>query len=831
MRLPDQPGPSTTGWRAIRCGFRSAGWCIPAAIVSFAIALSACAGASGSLDDGDRTPAAGEPSRVAGDQTPVSAPDERPEFAREFRGVWVATVANIDWPSEPGLPVEKQKEELIAILDRAAEMNLNAIVLQVRPAADALYDSPYEPWSEYLTGEMGRAPEPYYDPLAFAVEEAHARGLELHAWFNPYRAYHASATSPISPDHISRTRPDIVRQYGDYLWLDPGERDAAQHTLNVIMDVVERYDIDGVHFDDYFYPYRAYAEPGNADFPDSSSWARAREAGVVMDRDDWRRNNVDRLIERVYEGIKARKPHVKFGISPFGLYRPGHPEGTYGFDAYDELYADARKWLREGWVDYFTPQLYYRMAQHNVPYSVVLRWWIDQNVHERHIWPGLYSGRAAGALRRWPVEEIIGQIYATRAQPGASGHVHFSMRAFMREPDSLARELMLHPYKEPALVPAMPWLDHTPPGRVGARLEFDADGVFLVVTPPNEDDLRLWAIRVQVADSWQMLTAPASRTRIRLDGVPRTVVISAVDRVGNEGAAATVQGPDPIALRPEIIPHSAWEAHPPLGHLADAARRNIAPGDTAMFRDLTVQIASMSADSALVILSQGRGADAAKHDTIVAEQTALTWRGYRIGFLAFNAEPGRLGAGLAELEIAVAATLPLELAASPTTGGAESRLRVPHDIRRLTLHHSGSPEPLLPEDDPTEKLRGLQIWGAAERNWWDVPYHFLIDLEGRIYEGRDYRYIGETNTAYDPRGHLLISVIGNYNRQDATDAQVDAITQLMAWAAAEFGVSPGEIYGHSDFAETSCPGRAFQALLDDGTFARGVADRLAEVTR
>src|SRR5690606_10922996 len=323
----------------------------------------------------------------------------------------------------------------------------------------------------------------------------------------------------------------------------------------------------------------------------------------------------------------------------------------------------------------------------------------------------------------------------------------------------------------------------------------------------------------------------ASRTRIRLDGVPRTVVISAVDRVGNEGAAATVQGPDPIALRPEIIPHSAWEAHPPLGHLADAARRNIAPGDTAMFRDLTVQIASMSADSALVILSQGRGADAAKHDTIVAEQTALTWRGYRIGFLAFNAEPGRLGAGLAELEIAVAATLPLELAASPTTGGAESRLRVPHDIRRLTLHHSGSPEPLLPEDDPTEKLRGLQIWGAAERNWWDVPYHFLIDLEGRIYEGRDYRYMGETNTAYDPRGHLLISVIGNYNRQDATDAQVDAITQLIAWAAAEFGVSPGDIYGHSDFAETSCPGRAFQALLDDGTFARGVADRLAEVSR
>lgn len=796
---------------------RAAGFVAPSATAGIAamLLLLGCAGSSATVE------------RSAPDA--ASAVDEAPEFQREFRGVWVATVANIDWPSEPGLPVDVQQQEMRAILDRAVEMNLNAIVFQVRPAADALYDSPHEPWSEYLTGRMGQAPQPYYDPLAFAVEEAHARGLELHAWFNPYRAYHASAESPISPDHISQTRPDIVREYGDFLWLDPGEADAAEHTLRVILDVVERYDVDGIHFDDYFYPYRAYAEPGNAEFPDSASWARAVAEGTTLSRDDWRRSNVDRLIQRLYDEIKARKPHVKFGISPFGLWRPGYPDGTYGFDAYAELYADARKWLREGWVDYFSPQIYYRMAQHNVPYAHVLRWWIDENVHARRIWPGNYTGRAAGARRSWPIEEITGQIYATRAQQGASGNIHFSMRAFMRESDSLAQDLMRHQYADPALVPAMPWLDDTPPSQPGASLEYAADGVFLVVAPPADEDDRLWAVRARRGDAWKKLVAPSSRTRIRLDGVPETVRVAAVDRVGNEGEAVTVRGPDPETLKPEIISHSAWEAHPPLGHPADAARRNIVPGDTVRFGDLTLRIERMTADSAGVALIRGP-ASSARLDTTVAERSAFTWEGYRIGFLALNAGSAGLGAGLAELEIARASTLPAHLAASNVTGGAESRLRVPHEIERLTLHHSGSPEPLRPKDDPMEKLRGLQTWGAAERNWWDVPYHFLIDLDGRIYEGRDYRYMGETNTSYNPSGHLLISVLGNYNRQPATPAQVEAITDLMAWGAAEFGVSPSEIYGHGDFADTSCPGEAFQAYLDDGTFSRGVAERLTAST-
>src|SRR5437773_2770134 len=234
---------------------------------------------------------------VATAQSPLRPGDRfypPPFIQREFRGVWVATVSNIDWPSEPGLSTQQQKDELIAILDRAAALNLNAVILQVRPAADALYDSKLEPWSEYLTGEMGKPPNPYWDPLAFAITEAHNRGLELHALFNPYRARHPSAKSPVSPTHISVTHPELVRKYGQYLWMDPGEPAVREHTIGVIVDVVKRYDIDGVHIDDYFYPYAEFDSAGKKiDFPDSASYARYRAGGGTLERDDWRRENVN----------------------------------------------------------------------------------------------------------------------------------------------------------------------------------------------------------------------------------------------------------------------------------------------------------------------------------------------------------------------------------------------------------------------------------------------------------------------------------------------------------------------------------------------------------
>src|SRR5262245_56033859 len=233
------------------------------------------------------------------DSTPL------PPIEREFRGAWVASVSNIDWPSRRDLTVPDQQRELLAILDRAVELRLNAVVLQVRPAGDALYASTLEPWSEFLTGKMGRPPEPFYDPLAFAVSEAHRRGLELHAWLNPYRMRHPAETSAFSPKHIARRRPDLVRRYGPYLWLDPGSAEVRAYTSRVVVDIVRRYDVDGIHIDDYFYPYR---EPGPRggylQFPDDRTYRRYRNGGGKLSRNDWRRHNVDLLVEALYRAVK-----------------------------------------------------------------------------------------------------------------------------------------------------------------------------------------------------------------------------------------------------------------------------------------------------------------------------------------------------------------------------------------------------------------------------------------------------------------------------------------------------------------------------------------------
>ena len=274
----------------------------------------------------------------------VAADDGPPPVPREFRGVWIAAVANMDWPSAPGLAPDSQRTELITQFDRAVELGLNAIVFHVRPAADALYASELEPWSAYLTGEQGRAPEPFYDPLEFAIEAAHERGLELHAWFNPYRAWHPSNPGELAATHISRTNPELVKRYGSYLWMDPGEDAVRQRSIDVVADVVRRYDVDGVHIDDYFYPYRERGPDGRIlDFPDSVSYARYRAGGGMMDRSDWRRDNVNRYVAEMYDVVRELKPWVKVGISPISTWRPNvHPQ-IRGFDAYEQIYADSRK--------------------------------------------------------------------------------------------------------------------------------------------------------------------------------------------------------------------------------------------------------------------------------------------------------------------------------------------------------------------------------------------------------------------------------------------------------------------------------------------------------
>ncbi|HET7360691.1 MAG TPA: family 10 glycosylhydrolase, partial [Salinimicrobium sp.] len=293
-----------------------------------------------------------------------------PHAMREFRAAWVATVANINWPSKPGLSSKEQQKEAIALLDFLKKHNFNAVILQVRPQADALYESELEPWSYFLTGEQGKAPEPFYDPLHFWIEAAHDRGLELHAWLNPYRAHHTSG-GEISEESIIKTHPElVVKLKNGMYWMDPSKEGTQKRSTAVVMDIVKRYDIDGIHFDDYFYPYDSYN--GGEDFPDDESWKAYRESGGKLSRADWRRESVNTFIRNLYKRIKAEKPHVKFGISPFGIWRPGYPKSIRGYDQYNELYADARLWLRKGWVDYFTPQLYWTINQIPQSFPVLL---------------------------------------------------------------------------------------------------------------------------------------------------------------------------------------------------------------------------------------------------------------------------------------------------------------------------------------------------------------------------------------------------------------------------------------------------------------------------
>ena len=382
-----------------------------------------------------------------------------PPAPREFRGAWVASVANIDWPSRPGLPAAAQQEEIVRIVERAQSIGLNALILQVRPAADALYASELEPWSEYLTGKQGQAPEPWYDPLAFWIAEAHRRGIEIHAWFNPYRARHSSARSPLAASHIAITAPQVVKSYGDFLWLDPGEPVAAQRTLDVIVDVARRYEVDGIHIDDYFYPYPATAPDGASeiDFPDESSWAQYRLSGGSLPRDDWRRANVDALVERIHIAVHREKPGALFGLSPFGIGRPDlRPPGIAGFSQYDKLYANVELWLARGWLDYLAPQLYWPIDAPAQPFGALLDYWTAANAAGHHVWPGLFTSRIDDTAKSWSAAEIANQVALTRAQ-GVNGHIHFSMSALMQNRDGIADRLRAA-YQVPALVPASPWL-------------------------------------------------------------------------------------------------------------------------------------------------------------------------------------------------------------------------------------------------------------------------------------------------------------------------------------------------------------------------------------
>ncbi len=461
-----------------------------------------------------------------------------PHPIKEFRAAWVATVANINWPSKPGLSTAEQQKEAIDLLDFLQAHHFNAVILQVRPQCDALYKSDLEPWSYYLTGTQGKAPDPYYDPLQFWIEAAHNRGMELHVWLNPYRAHHKDGKE-ISDQSIVKTHPELVVYLKQgYWWMDPAKKGTQDHTNDVVMDIVKRYDIDGVHFDDYFYPYPEYNL--NEDFPDSSSWADYQAGGGKLSRGDWRRDAVNQLIERLYKNIKAVKPWVKFGLSPFGIWRPGYPESISGFDQYNQLYADARLWLNKGWVDYFSPQLYWPISRISLSFPVLLGWWEGENKMQRHLWPGISVGRDTSAKT---VNETINQIMIDRGMlPQSKGVIHWSISSVTRNPN-MAKGLLDGPYKNQALVPASPWLDNKAPGVPVVTTSWQNDTLKISWSHPDEKDVFHWIVYYQYKGAWSYIIlnrnsrsfdlerfATENKTRVSLTHI----AVTAVDRVGNE---------------------------------------------------------------------------------------------------------------------------------------------------------------------------------------------------------------------------------------------------------------------------------------------------------
>lgn len=465
-----------------------------------------------------------------------------PRFAQpleEFRGAWIATVDNINWPSKPGLSTADQQKEALEILDKLHALNFNAVIFQVRPQADALYQSELEPWSYFLTGEQDKIPDPFYDPLIFWIEEAHKRGMELHAWLNPYRAHHFKGNSN-SPRSVTQKNPELVVKLKEgYYWMDPSLKQTQDLTSSVVLDIIRRYDVDGIHFDDYFYPYPSYN--GNEDFPDDSSWNNYQKAGGKLSRGDWRRDAVNTLIERLYKEIKAEKKHVKFGLSPFGIWKPGYPASIEGFDQHEKLYADAKLWLNKGWIDYFSPQLYWPTGKIAQSYPILLGWWQQENTHQRHLWPGINIGTDKNGIANNP--EIISEIMIARAMvPKSAGVVHWHGGSVINNP-TLSKQLMEGIYKSPALVPASPWLTSSPPLNPFVAVAMTGDSVEISWTP-RDNQVSRWVLYFKYQDKWEnkilvqsasKSLLPAYRKEKNGDSIPlQLIMVTGINRVGME---------------------------------------------------------------------------------------------------------------------------------------------------------------------------------------------------------------------------------------------------------------------------------------------------------
>lgn len=499
------------------------------ALVAGAFALAACGG----------DPTGPGPGVPPGSDTP-------PTVQREFRGLWIATVANIDWPSQSGLPALQQQAELRTLLDLARTLRFTAIILQVRAAGDAIYRSGLEPWSRSLTGTQGG--DPGWDPLQLAIDEAHQRGLELHAWFNPFRAGNAGDSLRLSPTHLARLRPDLTRLVGSQLWFDPGEAEVQDHSMRVILDVVSRYDVDAVHLDDFFYPYPAAGAPRPVAFPDSVPYARYLQAAgaQALGREDWRRDNINRFVERLWREVKLARPYVKVGISPFGIWRPGNPPGITGLDAYADIYADSRLWLQRGWVDYLAPQLYWAIASTGQSFPALLDWWLQQNTQRRHLWPGLAAYRVAdGTGSAYAAAEIGNQVSLVRGRAGAGsspapGALLYSATSVRLNRGGLSVLLEGETFRDFALGPAFPWMDAAPPETPVITAQAGSS-IVLRFTATGEAPA-WWLVRQRRNGTWTTSLVPASTSTFTVapsPAGPDRVAVAAVDRAGNMSADAT----------------------------------------------------------------------------------------------------------------------------------------------------------------------------------------------------------------------------------------------------------------------------------------------------
>lgn len=386
---------------------------------------------------------------------------------REFRAAWVATVGNIDWPSRKGLSADQQRAEFINILNSHQQAGINAVIVQIRSVCDALYASPLEPWADVLTGQQGQSPG--YDPLAFMIGECRKRGIEFHAWFNPYRAVSNIQTATLDPTHIIRRQPNWLLSQGALRILNPGLPEVRQYVTRVVMDVVRRYDIDGVHFDDYFYPYPPAA--GTAPFTDDSTFVLHNRG--FTNRADWRRDNVNILVQQVSDSIRAVKPWVKFGISPFGIWQnrsTSQPAGsaTNGLQSYTDIYADSRRWIQAGWLDYIAPQLYWHIGNPAADYGVLVPWWdgVMKQANGRHLYIGqaVYRIGGAGEPAGWQQpNQMPTQLRLNRQTTTIQGSIFYNSTSFRSNPLGLRDSLQTNFYVRPALLPAMPWKDNVSP--------------------------------------------------------------------------------------------------------------------------------------------------------------------------------------------------------------------------------------------------------------------------------------------------------------------------------------------------------------------------------